>query len=216
MIPIKDTQAPAFTLLVTIILCVNIIMFIEELSLGPQILEPFSVSPFNLLSCLKTGQPDLMDIHLSILVSGFMHGGYIHLFANMVFFLVFGPGVEKALGPLKFILFYLSAIFVSFYTHTLVHASSNIPVIGASGAIAAIMGAHMIFYPRARISTIIPLLFFIRVIEIPSIVFMPIWFGLQAANGCISPGMHEPVAWFSHIGGFIFGLACSIHSKWLK
>ncbi|MDT8273027.1 MAG: rhomboid family intramembrane serine protease, partial [Desulfomonilia bacterium] len=145
---------------------------------------------------------------------GFMHGGYIHLLGNLLFLSVFGPALEKRIGRRTFFLFYLLSIFVAFYSHVLVHPHSPLPLVGASGAIAAVMGAYLVFFPRGKILTILPLIFMIEIVEIPSVIFMLVWLLLQSANGYLSIGSTTSVAWFSHIGGFIMGLFMAIKFRW--
>ena len=154
-----------------------------------------------------------LKIHLSILASGFIHTGYIHLIGNLIFLSVFGPPVEKKIGIVQFMIFYLAALIAAFYAHTIVHPQSSVPVVGASGAIAAVMGAYLILNPKGRILTIIPLILLLEIIEVPSIFFILIWFILQGAHGYLSMHSQSTVAWFSHIGGFLMGLTTGIHYR---
>lgn len=217
MIPIRDTSVSrGFAPATAVIILINLLVFFEELRVGDQIFQLFAVSPFDIYRYLTKGTGNILAINWSILVSAFMHAGYIHLLGNMIFLSVFGPALEKKIGVIRFSLFYLAAVFFAFYTHTIVYTSSSIPVVGASGAIAAVMGAYLVFNPKAKILTIIPLLFFIEVIEIPSVVFILVWFLLQGANGYLSVHTHTSVAWFSHIGGFIMGLIVGIQMKWFR
>jgi membrane associated rhomboid family serine protease len=217
MIPIRDTSiARGFAPATAVIILINLGVFVEELRVGEQIFQLFAVSPCDVYRYLTQGTGNIIAIQWGILASAFMHAGYIHLFGNMVFLSAFGPALEKKVGITKFCLFYLAAVFVSFYTHVAVYPSSAIPVIGASGAIAAVMGAYLIFNPRARIQTILPFIVFNEIIEIPSIVFILVWFALQAANGYLSIQNQTSVAWFSHIGGFTMGVFAGIQMKWLK
>jgi membrane associated rhomboid family serine protease len=217
MIPVRDTSVSrGFAPVTALIILINFGVFLEELHIGEEIFQLFSISPSDIYLYLTKGKGNILGIHWAILVSGFMHGGYIHLFGNMIFLSVFGPAVEKRIGVIRYILFYLISIFVSFYAHALFYPTSPIPVVGASGAIAAVMGSYLVFNPKARILTIIPLLFIIEVIEIPSVVFMLVWFTLQGANGYLSIHSHTTIAWFSHIGGFIMGLVAGIHLRWFR
>ena len=217
MIPVRDTSVSrGFAPATALIILINFGMFIEELHIGEQIFQLFSVSPLDIYRYLTKGSGTFLDLHWSILVAGFMHSGYIHLFGNMIFLSVFGPAVEKRIGIIRYILFYLSAVFVSFYAHTIFYPTSPVPVIGASGAIAAAMGSYLVFNPKAKILTIIPLLFFIEVIEIPSVVFMLVWFTLQGANGYLSIHSQTTIAWFSHIGGFLMGVIIGMHMRWFR
>ncbi|MBN2297559.1 MAG: rhomboid family intramembrane serine protease [Deltaproteobacteria bacterium] len=217
MIPIRDTSVSrGFAPATALIILINFGMFLEEIHIGEQIFQLFSVSPHDIYRYLTKGTGNILSIHWSILVSGFMHSGYIHLFGNMIFLSVFGPAVEKNIGIMRYILLYLCAVFVSFYVHTIFYPTSSIQVVGASGAIAAIMGSYLILNPKAKILTIIPLLFFIEIIEIPSVVFILVWFTLQGANGYLSINSHTSVAWFSHIGGFLMGVAFGMRLRWFR
>ncbi len=215
MIPVKDTVASKGIPFATIsIIMANLALFYREVKSGQQFILQFSVSPYDIYTYLVNGTGSFFELHKAIFVSGFLHGGYIHIFFNMLFLYVFGPAVEKAFGVTRYVLFYTAALFVSFYTYCLVHPVSHIPIIGASGAIAAVMGAYLIFYPRARIVTIVPIIFFIEIIEVPAVFFMLGWFILQWANGCARIEGTTHIAWWSHIGGFTMGLVFSARFKW--
>jgi membrane associated rhomboid family serine protease len=217
MIPVRDTTvargfAPATSGIIILILA----MFVEELRVGEKIFQMFRASPLDIYQYLVQGSPPVLGIHLAILASGFIHSGYIHLIGNLIFLSVFGPPVEKRLGVIRFVLFYIVAIFVAFYAHTIIHPQSNMPVVGASGAIAAVMGAYLILTPRGRILTIIPLILLLEVVEIPSVIFILVWFAIQGASGYLSIHSQSTVAWFSHIGGFFLGLSMGIHERWFR
>ena len=214
MIPVRDTTVPrGFAPATACLIILNLAMFIEELRLGGQIFHMFSASPADITGFLIQGSPGFLKIHLSILASGFIHTGYIHLIGNLIFLSVFGPPVEKNIGIVQFMIFYLAALFAAFYAHTIVHPQSSVPVVGASGAIAAVMGAYLILNPKGRILTIIPLILLLEIIEVPSIFFILIWFILQGAHGYLSMHSQSTVAWFSHIGGFLMGLTTGIHYR---
>lgn len=214
MIPVRDTTvargfAPVTTLLIIAILA----MFIQELRLGEQIFHMFRASPADIAGFLIEGKPGFLRIHSSIIASGFIHTGYVHLVGNLIFLSVFGPPVEKSMGIVRFGFFYLAAILAAFYAHTVIHPHSTVPVVGASGAIAAVMGAYLVLNPKGRILTIIPLILMMEVIEVPSFIFIIIWFGIQGIHGFLSMNTASPVAWFSHIGGFLMGLTAGIHYR---
>ncbi len=217
MIPLRDTSvARGFAPGTAFLILVNLVVFVEEVRVGSQIFELFAVSPSDIYTYLIKGTGNILFIHWNILASGFMHAGYIHLIGNMIFLSVFGPALEKKIGIVRFFLFYLAAVFVSFYTHAFVYPASTTSVVGASGAIAAVMGAYLVFNPKAKILTIIPLILFIEVLEIPSIIFILVWFLLQGANGYLTIHDQSSVAWFSHIGGFIMGVLAGVQMKWFK
>lgn len=217
MIPVRDTSvARGFAPATAVIILINFVMFIEELRIGSEVFQFFSISPLDIYRYLTRGIGSFLDLQWSVLASGFIHGGYIHLFGNIIFLSVFGPAVEKRIGIIRFCLLYLSAIFVAFYVHAIVYPTSAVPVVGASGAIAAVMGAYLVLNPKAKILTIIPLLFFIEVVEIPSVIFILVWFIIQGANGYLTIHVQTSVAWFSHIGGFIMGMIVGMHMRWFK
>ncbi|MGD0821319.1 MAG: rhomboid family intramembrane serine protease [Desulfomonilia bacterium] len=214
MIPVRDTTVPrGFAPATACLIILNLAMFIEELRFGGQIFHMFSASPADITGFLIQGSPGFLKIHLSILASGFIHTGYIHLIGNLIFLSVFGPPVEKNIGIVQFMIFYHAALIAAFYAHTIVHPQSSVPVVGASGAIAAVMGAYLILNPKGRILTIIPLILLLEIIEVPSIFFILIWFILQGAHGYLSLHSQSTVAWFSHIGGFLMGLTTGIHYR---
>ncbi len=139
---------------------------------------------------------------LTLLTSLFLHGSLFHLGGNMLYLWIFGNNIEDRLGPVRFALFYLVCGVAASLTHILFQPDSQIPMIGASGAIAGILGAYWIIFPRARVKTFIFLIFYIDVVAIPAGIILGIWFLLQI----LSVGMGGGVAWFAHIGGFLAGI----------
>lgn len=216
MIPIKDASASSkrgWPLITVLVVLANLAMFVEEVRSGTRIFDLYGVSPRDIYAYLTAGTGGLLAIHRSIFVSGFMHGGYIHLCGNLLFLSVFGPAVEKELGWMRFVVFYTAAVFVAFYAHTIVHPHSAVIVVGASGAIAAVMGAYLVLFPRARIVTLVPIIFLIKVVEVPAFIFMVGWFALQGANGYLTLGTPTSIAWFAHIGGFLMGMAAGLRHR---
>lgn len=205
MIPVKDASSKGFAAVTLLIIIANIAMFFEETRSGRALFDLYGISPHDIYLNLINGRGSLLRMNLSIFVSGFMHGGYLHLFSNMLFLYVFGPSIEKELGWMRYILFYTAAIFVSFYTHAIFFHNSDVIVVGASGAIAAIMGIFVVLKPKAKITSIIPVFFIIKIAQIPAFVFILIWFALQGLNGYFTLGAQTSTAWFSHIGGFVMG-----------
>jgi len=145
---------------------------------------------------------------LTLLTSIFMHGGLFHLGGNMLFLWVFGNNIEDAMGRIKFVVFYLLGGLAADLAHTLVDTDATTPTIGASGAVAAVLGGYALLYPRARVVTLIILIVFITVIELPALLILGLWFLFQVYDAS-SPigGEGGGVAYFAHIGGFLFGLA---------
>ncbi len=148
---------------------------------------------------------------LTIVTSMFMHGGWLHLIGNMLFLWVFGNNVEDRLGKVRFLAFYLLAGAVAVYTQALVDTSSTVPTIGASGAVAGILGGYILLHPRARVVTLVFIVFFVTLIEIPAVILLGIWAALQflPALGQLGAGGLDGggVAYLAHVGGFLFGLA---------
>jgi len=143
----------------------------------------------------------------------FMHGGILHIAFNMLFLWIFGNNVEDSMGRPRFLLFYLVAGIVATYAQALLDANATAPAIGASGAIAGVLGGYLILYPRARVLTLVFIIFFVTLIEIPAVIMLGIWFALQflpAIGQLATPNVSATgggVAYFAHIGGFVFGLA---------
>jgi len=139
--------------------------------------------------------------------SMFLHGGWLHLAGNMWFLWIFGDNVEDMLGSIRFVFFYLFCGLAAGFTHFILDPSSSVPTIGASGAIAGVLGGYMLLFPGARVLTLVPLGFFLRVMEIPAAVMIGIWFVIQLASGVLTQGMEQGgVAWWAHVGGFVAGL----------
>jgi membrane associated rhomboid family serine protease len=148
---------------------------------------------------------------VTLFTSMFMHGGWLHIAGNMLFLWVFGNNIEDRLGRLKFALFYLLAGLIAVYTQALIDPSSTAPTIGASGAIAGVLGAYALLYPHARVLTLIFIIFFVTLVEIPALILLAVWFILQfipaLGQVAVESGGGEGVAYFAHVGGFVFGLA---------
>jgi hypothetical protein len=138
----------------------------------------------------------------------FLHGGFWHILGNMWFLYIFGDNVEDRLGPFRYFVFYLLCGLVSGLSQLIFNFHSNVPTIGASGAIAGVMGAYLILHPHSKILTLIPIIFIPWFIEIPAFFFLGFWFFLQFINAAGSHGHVSGIAWWAHIGGFVFGMAC--------
>jgi membrane associated rhomboid family serine protease len=147
----------------------------------------------------------------TLFTSMFMHGGFLHIAGNMLFLWVFGNNIEDRLGRVKFLLFYLLAGLIAVYTQALIDPASTAPTIGASGAIAGVLGAYALLFPKARVLTLIFIIFFVTLVEIPALILLAIWFLLQFVPAlgqvAVETGGGQGVAYFAHVGGFLFGLA---------
>jgi membrane associated rhomboid family serine protease len=150
------------------------------------------------------------SVVLSIFTSMFLHGGWLHIIGNMLFLWVFGNNIEDRMGRAVFILFYLVSGIVAAYAQAAASSGSEVPLIGASGAVAGVLGAYLVMYPRARVLTLV-IFVFITTLELPAVVVLGLWFVLQAFQGLGSLG-GDPVgvAWFAHIGGFVFGAVVAL------
>jgi membrane associated rhomboid family serine protease len=162
--------------------------------------------------------PDLRPITLdqapwwvTAFTSMFMHGGILHIAGNMLFLWVFGNNIEDSMGRVKFVIFYLLAGLIALYSQAAIDPGSTAPTIGASGAVAGVLGAYALLYPQARVLTLVFIIFFVTLVEIPALVLLAIWFILQfipaLGEVAVSVGGSSGVAYFAHVGGFIFGLA---------
>jgi membrane associated rhomboid family serine protease len=149
--------------------------------------------------------------YVTLFTSMFMHGGFLHIAGNMLFLWVFGNNIEDRLGRVKFLLFYLLAGLIAVYTQALIDPGSTAPTIGASGAIAGVLGAYAWLLPRARVLTLIFIIFFVTVVEIPALILLALWFILQFVPAlgqvAVGSGGDQGVAYFAHVGGFVFGSA---------
>jgi len=148
--------------------------------------------------------------YLTVFSAMFMHGGLLHLGGNMLFLWIFGNNVEDAMGPVKFLLFYLLAGVAALALQVLIDPSSTVPTLGASGAIAGVLGGYILLFPRARVVTVIFIVFFFTILELPALLVLGLWFLQQALFGYFDlaqpAGGGGGVAYFAHIGGFVFGL----------
>ncbi|MFC2077295.1 rhomboid family intramembrane serine protease [Candidatus Bipolaricaulota bacterium] len=146
-----------------------------------------------------------IPLWLTVLTSMFLHGGLMHLLGNMLYLWIFGDNVEDAMGPIRFLVFYLLCGAAAAFAQIAVDPGSTIPLIGASGAIAGVLAAYFMLFPYAKVVTLIPIFFFLRLMSIPAVFLLGFWFLLQVISGAGSLGSGGGVAWFAHIGGFIAG-----------
>lgn len=210
MIPLRDTNRTSTLPIVTsLLVALNAGLFLYEQSLGSgqrQFLQEFGAVPVDIVSAVSSGR---LEGLFPLLSSMFLHGSWMHLIGNMLFLWIFGDNVEDRFGHGRYLLFYLSGGIVALAAHLAANPSSTIPTIGASGAVAAVLGAYWFLYPGARVLALIPLGFFIQTAEFPARLFLGIWFGLQIVSGLIESstgaGNSGGVAWWAHIGGFLFG-----------
>jgi membrane associated rhomboid family serine protease len=207
MFPIGDDNirgsGPAWVTYALVV--INVLVFLYESTLHPNALQQFflqwAVQPVAILSG--------MQLH-TLLTSMFLHGGWMHLIGNMVFLWVFGDNIEAVLGHLGYLVFYLAGGLAASAAHIFFNAGSAIPSLGASGAIAAVLGAYIVMFPRSQVRALILLGFFARVTRVSAVLFLGIWFATQLFSGIASLGpataQTAGVAFWAHIGGFVFGV----------
>lgn len=201
MIPLRDYQPSHSTPVVTLgLILVNLGVFAYELTL-----DPFSLNHLFF-------QYGLVPAHLSLpalFTSMFLHGGWLHLIGNMWFLWIFGDNVEDVMGHGRFLVFYLLCGVTAGLVHAVMTPNPRLPTVGASGAIAGVMGAYMAKFPGARIVTLVPVFFFLTTIEVPAVVILFYWFILQLFSGLgslVQASAQAGIAWFAHAGGFVAGI----------
>ena len=222
MIPLRDSvRSRRFPWITIIIIAGNVLVFLYEVSLSRPALVDFTMkwgfTPALLFGPGGTTLPapfgppgggGAISPWLTLVTSTFVHGGWAHILMNMLFLWIFGDNIEDRLGAFRFVLFYLLTGVAANLTHALASPGANVPVVGASGAIAGVLGAYFLAFPRARITSLIFLGFFITVAQVPALVFLVVWFGLQLFMGLASYGVAgQTVAWWAHVGGFAAGVA---------
>lgn len=187
-----------------------------------EVLVGYEPSRFGqLLPVYASAPPAAVPDWLTPLTCTFLHGGWAHFLGNMWFLVVFGDNVEDRLGRLGYLAFYLGCGVVASLTHLAANLDSTAPTVGASGAIAGVMGAYLLLYPRARVLTLVPLGFLLQMVVLPAIAFLGIWFGLQILLGAMSMGAMQGggVAYGAHVGGFAAGLLAVLALRalgWLR
>jgi rhomboid family protein len=203
VIPLRDIIPSRTTPVVTIsIIALNIIVFLYELSLGRAI-DAFT---------LYYGLVPAAFSWVTVFTSMFLHGGVLHVAGNMLYLWIFGDNVEDRMGHGRFLVFYLLCGVAAALAQTITVPESVVPMVGASGAIAGVMGAYFVLYPRSRIVTLLPFFFFFQVIEVPAILFLGIWFVMQFLSGVgsivstIGRGGTGGIAFWAHVAGFVAGI----------
>ncbi|MFN2240510.1 MAG: rhomboid family intramembrane serine protease [Thermoanaerobaculia bacterium] len=208
MIPLRDRNPRTSTPWVNyILIALNLAAFAWELSLGVRFESTLASVAFVPERFWQAGGWGADG--MSMLVSMFLHAGWLHIGSNMLYLWIFGDNIEDRLGHFLYLVFYLACGFAATMAHALLNAGSGLPAIGASGAIAGVLGAYLVLFPRAHVMTLIPIGFFIAVRELPALLILGLWFAIQIFSGVASIGASEAggVAWWAHIGGFVAGLA---------
>lgn len=209
MLPYKDENPTRTFPFVTIgIIIINVLVYVWEL-MSPAgenyIVFRYGAIPSDLISFEKTRY---LHPALTIFSSMFLHGGLLHIGGNMLYLWIFGDNIEDMLGHFRFVLFYLVSGIVAAYSHAITSPASTIPMIGASGAIAGVLGAYIVLFPRARVRSLIFFGFFVEIVRIPALIVIGFWAIIQVVNGLLSQGLlpQGGIAWFAHVGGFLTGL----------
>jgi membrane associated rhomboid family serine protease len=215
MFPIRDTVPHRYLPVMTwLLIGANLAVFALELQLEPEQLRDL----FALCGLVPARYTDpLFDArhmlpprdYWPFLASMFLHGGWLHVIVNLWTLHIFGDNVEDHMGPLRFLCFYLLCGLLAGFLHLVTNPDSSLPTIGASGAIAGVMGAYFVLYPRARIVTLIPIFFWPLFVELPAVIYLGLWFFLQFQSGRLAlaeAGDAGGVAWWAHVGGFLAGM----------
>lgn len=209
MIPFKDdTPTTTFPFITIGIITLNSAIYIWGLLIPADLQKvayAYGAIPHNLMTF--TGNQPIPPA-ATIFSSMFLHGGLLHVAGNMLYLWIFGDNIEDSLGHFRFLIFYLSAGVVAAYANAAVEAASYIPMIGASGAVSGVLGAYLLLFPRSRVHTLVFFGFFLQVVRIPASFVIGFWAVIQFLNGLLAKGiLHQGgIAWFAHIGGFLFGL----------
>jgi membrane associated rhomboid family serine protease len=222
MIPLRDTIPSSSPPVMTLALIgVNVLIFLYELQLGPfldRFLVAYGFVPAVYFHYAYSEPWNLPARFLPMFTSMFLHGGWLHLIGNMWTLWIFGDNVEDRLGKGRFLLYYLVCGLAAAYFHYLTGPRSGIPVVGASGAIAGIMGGYFVLFPHARIITLLPIFIFIQIVTLPAVVFLAFWFFAQLFNGMVATAARfgGGVAWWAHVGGFLAGALMVLPRRWSR
>jgi membrane associated rhomboid family serine protease len=216
MIPFRDSEATRrLTPANTVLIVANLAVFALEIDLGRKavpMLAPYAMVPAHLTHLHFADPVGMLATLATLVTSSFLHAGIFHIAGNMLYLFIFGPAVEQRLGWRRYTAFYFTAAIAAGLAMVAMGPDSRVPVIGASGAIAGVLGAYFVLYPRGRISTILPLLLIWPIVEIPAYFYLLFWFIAQLYAAIVS-GAQGPlvggVAFWAHVGGFLFGVAAA-------
>ena len=210
MIPLRDsTPSPGMPLATAGLVIANCFVFWLEISSSPALskfIVEYALIP---AAYVRPGPWDaaaLLEKQIPLVSALFLHGGWLHLIANMWFLWIFGASVEHAMGKVRFLLFYVVCGVIGNLAHVLMNTASEVPVLGASGCIAGVLGAYFLFFPARRIVTVLPIFIFWTVAEVPAFFFLGIWFLIQFLSGVGPAPGGAAVAWWAHIAGFLSGI----------
>jgi membrane associated rhomboid family serine protease len=207
VVPLSDaSRRPRhFPVVTALIILINVGVFVAELMRGDAFVLKWAAVPAQIVAGHHW---------ITILTAMFLHGSWSHIIGNMVFLWAFGPEVEDAVNPVRYSVFYLAGGFVAMLAQVLASPSSTVPNLGASGAIAAVMGAFLVIYPHDRMRSLLVIFIFVRITVIPAALLIVVWFLIQLINaGAVASVQTGGVAYLAHVGGFIFGV---VTARWLK
>jgi membrane associated rhomboid family serine protease len=218
MIPLRDvTPAQSFPVVTVLLIALNVLAFFYELSLGRELdvfIMQYGAVPLRFILAGQMEQVSTLERFLPLFTSMFLHGGWLHLGGNMLYLWIFGDNIEDRLGRVRYLAFYLACGLAAALTQIYIHPTSKIPMVGASGAVAGVLGAYLILFPHAHVLALIPIVFFFQIVELPAALFLLFWFLMQFLSGAIaitgSPYASGGVAWWAHIGGFVCGVALGL------
>jgi membrane associated rhomboid family serine protease len=213
MIPLRDENPSLTTPVVTrALILLSVLAFVFELVLGPErgaFVVGWGVIPARVMAVFTGQEP--VAVLATLLTSMFLHAGWLHLIGNMWYLWIFGDNVEDRLGHAGFLAFYLASGVASAAMHIAINPGSPVPTVGASGAIAGVLGAYLVLFPRARVVTLVPIVFFLQIVSLPALLVLGLWFVFQFFSGAFAlGGAGGGVAWWAHIGGFLFGIAVAV------
>ncbi len=205
MFPIRDHNPSERTPYVTYaLITLNVVVF---LSYWPLFSNPLALNRFFYEWALIPGLLQIKGAYYSLVTMMFLHGGLLHLAGNMLFLWIFGDNIEDKMGHILFLLFYLAAGVLAGLAQVMAAPGSMVPTVGASGAIAGVMGGYLLLFPKARVDVVLFFIVFYRIIVIPAWIMLALWFGLQLFSGIGADPLKGGVAYWAHMGGFIAGLA---------
>ncbi len=208
MFPLRDTiQSKTYPIVRNIIIAANVIVFLAMGTGSNRIPYLYGIVPIRYSNPEVSAHFTVLQQVFPFLSYMFLHGGFFHLLGNMWFLYIFGDNVEDRLGPSRFLAFYILSGIAAVLIHLVTNWHSPLPTVGASGAIAGLMGAYFLLFPRSRVLTMVPIFFFPLFFELPAVFFLGYWVLIQFFFASLSGGQAGGVAWWAHIGGFIFGLA---------
>lgn len=208
MIPISDINPTSrFPLVTVLLIAVNSAVFLYQTAIGAggaeALIREYALVPSRLFTGGAGGAA--VPAGATLITSQFLHGGLLHVGGNMLYLWIFGNNVEDAMSRARFLLFYVICGIAAALSHAFMHASSPVPMIGASGAVSGVLGAYLLLFPRAQVRTLIVFGLYVRTVPIPAMIVLLFWFVLQFVNVSIARG-DGGVAWLAHIGGFVAGM----------